>query len=114
MENFQVFLRDTNMSFSGDRVAGSGAQINTCFRRTRARADCNASLGSAEVGAALSNVLLLRSGLGLERERGYIAEARARALEPVEIEHLWEFRSRHVVSGLRIDFRELSKHPFRG
>ena len=66
------------------------------------------------MGAALSNVLLLRSGLGLERERGYIAEARARAVEPVEIEHLWEFRSRLVLSGLRIDFRAPRKHPFPG
>ena len=65
------------------------------------------------MGAALSNVLLLRSGLGLERERGYIAEARARALEPVGIEHLWEFRSRLAVSELRIGFRALRKHPFR-
>ena len=79
----------------------------------RARADCNASLGSPEVRAALSNVLLLRLGLGLERERGYIAEARARALEPVGIEHLWEFRSRLAVSELRIGFRALRKHPFR-
>ena len=36
--------------------------------------------GSAAEGAALSNVLLLRLELGLERERGYTAEARARAL----------------------------------
>ena len=50
----------------------------------------------------------------LERERGYIAEARARALEPVGIEHLWEFRSRLAVSKLRIGFRALRKHPFRG
>ena len=79
----------------------------------RARADCNASLGSPEVRAALSNVLLLRLGLGLERERGYIAEAGAKALEPVGIEHLWEFRSRLVVPELRIGFRNLHTHPFR-
>ncbi len=29
------------------------------------------------------------------------------------IEHLWEFRSRLVVSWLRIDFRVIRKHPFR-
>ena len=29
------------------------------------------------------------------------------------IEHLWEFRSRLVVSGLGVVFRALLKHPFR-
>ena len=59
------------------------------------------------------NVLLLRSGLGLERERGYSAEARARALEPVGIEHLHEFRLGFGLLGLRIGFRGPRKHPFR-
>ena len=78
----------------------------------RARADCNFSLGSAEVGAALSSVLLLRLGLGLERERGYIAEARARALEPVGIEHLWEFGGGLLCQSLELAFGRFVSIPF--
>ena len=49
-------------------------------RRIGTQLERDAFPGSAAEGAALPNVLLLRLGLGLERERGYSAEARARAL----------------------------------
>ena len=64
MENSHVSLRETNMRFSGDRVAGPGAQNYAVLpAHPRAHADSNASLGSAEVGAALSNPPTPRSGV---------------------------------------------------
>ena len=67
-----------------------------------------------KLGLFYINLVFFKKYKYIKDKKENVIEAYARGLEPVWIEHLWEFRMRLGVSMLNNDVRDPRKHPDRG